>query len=123
MKADRIGKTVHTDGTLTAVVVVLLSSVALSYHNLIYVLCFIELLASNGSASSEEEGSQTLPAWTNFVNQIRSPPSRAVRTLAVHSAKYPKSTIAAVVIFSLGIFVLGLFTNFSVDVDEDVLCK
>jgi hypothetical protein len=37
------------------------------------------------------------------------------------SAVNPKSTIIGVVIFAIGILVLGLFTNFSVDVDEDVL--
>jgi hypothetical protein len=60
--------------------------------------------------------------WTGFVNRVRAPIVQAVKKLAVQSAMFPKRTIAMVMFISFGLFITGLFTNFSVDVDEDVLC-
>jgi hypothetical protein len=57
------------------------------------------------------------------VKKVQAPVLVAVKALAVHSARYPQRTIVAIIFISVGIFVVGLLTNFSIEVDEDVLCK
>lgn len=46
---------------------------------------------------------------------------RVILATADWSAKHPIITITTVILLSFGLVVIGLFTNFSVDVDEDVL--
>jgi hypothetical protein len=59
--------------------------------------------------------------WTSAINWIRAPILKGIHKITHVSAVNPKSTIIGVVLFAIGIIVLGLLTNFSVDVDEDVL--
>jgi hypothetical protein len=59
--------------------------------------------------------------WTRAVNAARVPILKALHTITGLSAQNPMTTIATVIILSIGLFVIGLVTNFSVDVDEDVL--
>ena len=59
--------------------------------------------------------------WTLFINRIRQPILKALQKLTHVAATSPKLTILCVVLLSLGLMGIGLATNFSVDVDEDVL--
>lgn len=59
--------------------------------------------------------------WTAVVNRMRAPILRGIQVMTRASAQNPYRTIALIVILSVGTFVTGLFTNFSVDVDENVL--
>eukprot|EP00545_Synedropsis_sp_CCMP1620_P000302 CAMPEP_0119016022 /NCGR_PEP_ID=MMETSP1176-20130426/11775_1 /TAXON_ID=265551 /ORGANISM="Synedropsis recta cf, Strain CCMP1620" /LENGTH=917 /DNA_ID=CAMNT_0006969347 /DNA_START=47 /DNA_END=2800 /DNA_ORIENTATION=+ len=59
--------------------------------------------------------------WTNAINWIRAPILKGIHKITHVSAVHPMSMIIGAVLFAIFILVLGLFTNFSVDVDEDVL--
>ena len=59
--------------------------------------------------------------WTVFINTIRQPLVRAILAVADHAASHPRTHIGTVVFLSCGLLAAGIFTNFSVDVDEDVL--
>jgi len=59
--------------------------------------------------------------WSNAVRKVHAPILTGLHKITNLSATHPKSVISGVVAFSLAIFVVGLFTGFSVDVDEDRL--
>jgi Niemann-Pick C1 protein len=59
--------------------------------------------------------------WTAIVNRLRAPILAGIQVLTGVSAKNPKRTIGIVVMSSVLLFVVGLYTNFSVFVDENVL--
>jgi hypothetical protein len=59
--------------------------------------------------------------WTGFLLTIRKPIKNSLLFVSTKAATYPKSFVVGVIGFSIAIAVLGLFTNFNVDVDEDVL--
>eukprot|EP00549_Striatella_unipunctata_P007214 CAMPEP_0118691254 /NCGR_PEP_ID=MMETSP0800-20121206/10574_1 /TAXON_ID=210618 ORGANISM="Striatella unipunctata, Strain CCMP2910" /NCGR_SAMPLE_ID=MMETSP0800 /ASSEMBLY_ACC=CAM_ASM_000638 /LENGTH=867 /DNA_ID=CAMNT_0006589005 /DNA_START=310 /DNA_END=2913 /DNA_ORIENTATION=- len=59
--------------------------------------------------------------WSRAIECIRSPMLKAVYAISHHAASYPKTYVIGTIIFSLGLMVLGLLTNFAIDVDEDAL--
>jgi Niemann-Pick C1 protein len=59
--------------------------------------------------------------WTAMVNRLRAPIVAGIQVMTSVSARNPKRTIGVVVATSVFLFVVGLFTNFSVNVDENVL--
>ena len=56
-----------------------------------------------------------------MIDAIHYPIMKFLHFLSGIAARNPRKTMLTVVTLSIGIFVLGLFTNFSVDVDEDRL--
>lgn len=59
--------------------------------------------------------------WTNLIKAIRAPVHRCILWLSDHAAAHPKAYIVGIILISVILVVTGLFTNFSVDVDEDTL--
>ena len=59
--------------------------------------------------------------WTKTINTIRQPVIKVLLAISNHAASHPRMHITGVIVFSCLLLVAGLFTNFSVDVDEDVL--
>jgi hypothetical protein len=60
--------------------------------------------------------------WTAMVTtSIHRPILTALHAVTSKAASNPKRTIGAVVVLSLLLFVVGLFTNFNVDVDDDTV--
>jgi hypothetical protein len=60
--------------------------------------------------------------WTAMVTtSIHQPILRVLHAVTSKAASNPKRTIGAVVVLSLLLFVVGLFTNFNVDVDDDTV--
>jgi predicted RND superfamily exporter protein len=59
--------------------------------------------------------------WTRVVGMTRTPIVATLQSVAGCSARNPKRTISAVLIVSIVLVVVGIFTNFNVDVDEDIL--
>jgi hypothetical protein len=80
-----------------------------------------ESKSSDGNGNSDHRNRGFSSQWTAAIDYLRIPILKAMQAITRFSALNPKSTIAGVVFFSIGIFVLGLFTNFSVDVNEDTL--
>jgi len=76
-------------------------------------------------ASADDSNTKTLSLsqkWTDFIiNYTRKPIVKVLLKITDFSAANPKITITSVVLFSILLLVIGLFTNFNVDVDEDVL--
>ena len=72
-------------------------------------------------ASGHEEGHTRSERWTAFVERIRQPVARGTLVLADHAAHNPWSYVIGTVIFTLGIAVTGLFTNFTVETDLDTI--
>jgi hypothetical protein len=60
-------------------------------------------------------------AWTSALVKIRKPIKRAVVFTSDTAARYPKTTVTLGIVVSLILVVIGLFTNFYVEVDGDVL--
>jgi hypothetical protein len=56
-----------------------------------------------------------------LVTGIHQPILTALHAVTSKAASNPKRTIGAVVLLSLLLFILGLFTNFNVDVDDDTV--
>jgi len=59
--------------------------------------------------------------WTNLINVIRAPIHRTILSISDHAAAHPWAYVVSVIAISLILVVTGLFTNFSIDVDEDTL--
>jgi hypothetical protein len=59
--------------------------------------------------------------WTALVERIRQPATTGTLILADYAAHNPWKTTIAVVILTLGIVVTGLFTNFQVETDLDII--
>lgn len=56
-----------------------------------------------------------------MIKQLQKPINHVWVRLARASANNPKTTIAGITVFSLAVVVIGLFTGFNVDVNEDTL--
>jgi Niemann-Pick C1 protein len=59
--------------------------------------------------------------WTGAVTAARVPIIKALHTITGFSAQNPKTTIVMVILLSFGLTGIGLYTNFSVEVDEHVI--
>ena len=76
----------------------------------------------NHEDSSEEIVLEGLSAkWTELINKIHTPILFVLQGITQMAALNPKRTLCGVTALSLFLVVVGLFTNFSVDVDEDRL--
>ena len=78
---------------------------------------------SDTSASERTNNAEAKPKtfsqkWTDTVNRIRAPVLKGLHKLTDVSAKHPKSVIVSVVVLSLALFLIGLATGFSLEVDE-----
>jgi Niemann-Pick C1 protein len=60
-------------------------------------------------------------AWTSALVKIRKPVSKGVLVISDAAARNPKSIVILGIVLSLILVVIGLFTNFHVVVDGDVL--
>jgi len=78
--------------------------------------------ASRTTAPASSNATESITSkWSNAVRKVHTPILTGLHKITNLSATHPKSVISGVVAFSLAIFVVGLFTGFSVDVDEDRL--
>lgn len=68
-----------------------------------------------------EEATGFSAKWTRTINTIHIPVIRALLWTSNKSATNPRRTVSLVTFVSVALIVIGIFTNFSVDVDEDVL--
>ena len=59
--------------------------------------------------------------WTDVINAIRKPVNRGLLALVDTAAARPRTCVASIIVFSIAVMAIGIFTNFSVDVNEDVL--
>jgi Niemann-Pick C1 protein len=59
--------------------------------------------------------------WTNVVLRIQRPVIRALFAVSNHAALRPKSYVVGTILLSVFLLVLGLLTNFTMDLDEDKL--
>jgi Niemann-Pick C1 protein len=69
----------------------------------------------------KQEQTPRSKAWTNALVKIRKPVSKGVLVISDAAARNPKSTVILGIVLSLILVVIGLFTNFHVVVDGDVL--
>lgn len=59
--------------------------------------------------------------WTRAVNQVEHHMVSGLRVVSSAAAQNPNRTVVGILLFSVALCVLGLFTNFSVDIDSDTL--
>lgn len=87
-------------------------------------LCFSRLgtltVRSDGATASTPPTGLSAK-WTRFINKIERKITALLRVITRHAATNPKSYVAGVILISVGFLVIGLFTNFSVDVNDDTL--
>jgi hypothetical protein len=74
-----------------------------------------------GKAPTSTEVTAFSKAWTSALVKVRKPISRAVVFTSDTAARYPKTTVTLGIVSSLILVVIGLFTNFYVEVAGDVL--
>jgi len=74
----------------------------------------------SGSSSSSTPGQRIgcSARWTQFVKTTHEPTVKTLQVISQYSARNPKRTIAAVVVLSILLLVVGLVTNFNLEVDE-----
>eukprot|EP00980_Cylindrotheca_fusiformis_P002165 scaffold493_cov88-Cylindrotheca_fusiformis.AAC.1 len=70
---------------------------------------------------SENEAASFSRAWTSGLVKVRKPVSKAVVFTSDIAAKNPKTSVILGIAMALVLLVIGVFTNFSVEVDRDVL--
>lgn len=58
--------------------------------------------------------------WTRTLQAFSKPLLTPILALSDHAAKYPKSWIVSIIVFSLGIMFLGIATNFSEETSDDI---
>lgn len=75
-------------------------------------------MKSNDGKTSEVNISQK---WTNAINRVKAPITRFLVGIAGHSARYPKTYVVSTILISLGLATAGLFTNFNLETNEDVI--
>ena len=59
--------------------------------------------------------------WTNAINTFRKPLYDCLHCITEMSARNPKRTIILITMLSVGLLMIGLATNFTVDTDTDLL--
>lgn len=74
-----------------------------------------------GSSSVPPSNTGFSKAWTKIVKTVHKPIMAVVLFLTTTSSRRPKQAILSVVTLSIALIVVGIFTNFNVDVDENVL--
>jgi hypothetical protein len=67
-----------------------------------------------------ESGGGFSEKWTRMVYKLRVPIVKALQAMTSVAANNPKRTITGIIVFSIGIFVLGLVTNFTLDTSEQL---
>jgi len=60
-------------------------------------------------------------AWTDFLVTFRKPVSKVVCWMSDSAARHPKMTVAVGVVLAFGLAILGVLTNFYLEVDGDAL--
>mmetsp|Transcript_13411 Transcript_13411/g.25486 ORF Transcript_13411/g.25486 Transcript_13411/m.25486 type:complete len:905 (-) Transcript_13411:455-3169(-) len=76
--------------------------------------------------SMEQQQQEIAPSsfslrWTKAINTLRKPLYDCLHYMTEISARNPKRTISFITILSMGLLVIGLATNFTVDTDTDLL--
>lgn len=61
------------------------------------------------------------PCWSQLTNKVHGVIRRFVVVLADHAARHPITYIVAITTLSIAMAALGLFTNFNVQVDYDII--
>ncbi len=93
----------------------------ISYNNL-FLFFFQDLKYSTIKYVEFTNDDRSIAAkWYRFVKSLHQQINKTLVLLARNSAKNPKSTITTVIVISLAVLVIGLFTGFNVDVNEDTL--
>eukprot|EP00550_Attheya_septentrionalis_P008425 CAMPEP_0198284360 /NCGR_PEP_ID=MMETSP1449-20131203/3837_1 /TAXON_ID=420275 /ORGANISM="Attheya septentrionalis, Strain CCMP2084" /LENGTH=917 /DNA_ID=CAMNT_0043981389 /DNA_START=103 /DNA_END=2856 /DNA_ORIENTATION=+ len=59
--------------------------------------------------------------WAEMVHKIRYPVVRVVLAITRHAATHPRAYVVGTLLLSFSTVILGLFTNFQVDTNQDVL--
>jgi len=75
-------------------------------------------MRSNDEMASEVTISQK---WTKTIKRFRAPVTRMLVGIADNSARYPKTYIISIIVISFALAVVGLFTNFNLEVNEDII--
>jgi hypothetical protein len=74
-------------------------------------------LGSRSAPPVSELSSGSCSRWTDFVHRIHQPILKVLLFITSIVATNPKRTVVAVIVLSVLLFVVGLFTNFNVNVD------
>ncbi|CAB9514752.1 Pick C1-like protein 1 [Seminavis robusta] len=61
------------------------------------------------------------PQWSRCTNAIHSMIRRFVVALSVHAARHPLSYVLGVTTLSLAVLAIGFFTNFTIEVDYEII--
>jgi Niemann-Pick C1 protein len=76
----------------------------------------------NVPVSSGETAARSLShRWSSTIGYVRHGVVAVLQRMTSYSARNPKRTMVSIVVLSLFLLVVGLFTGFTVDVDEDTL--
>jgi hypothetical protein len=75
-------------------------------------------MASETPPSVESDGFSA--RWTRIIYKLRQPIMNFLHVVTSTSASNPKRTITIVLVLSIGLFVAGLFTNFTLDVGDQL---
>jgi Niemann-Pick C1 protein len=75
----------------------------------------------NLTATTGGEGKGFSARWTGAINTIHGPIMKGLLWTSGTAARNPRKTVAGVTFLSFFLLIVGFLTNFSVDVDEDVL--
>jgi len=79
--------------------------------------------AHEGPTTSPPPATGFSTQWSKFIKQhIHKPVMVMIQFITQLSARNPKRVIGAVVTLSLVLLIIGLATNFTMDVDEDEVC-
>ncbi|CAJ1969993.1 unnamed protein product [Cylindrotheca closterium] len=76
---------------------------------------------SETASDSNNKPSKFSAAWTNALVQIRKPISRMVCWMGDSAAAHPKMTIAIGIVLAFELAIIGVLTNFYLEIDGDVL--
>jgi hypothetical protein len=58
--------------------------------------------------------------WTRIIRKLHKPIMKFLHAVTSMSARNPKRTITIVLVFSIGLFVVGSLTNFTLDVGDQL---
>lgn len=87
-----------------------------------YIIAAMETSQPNtDDDSSDSERLSLSSKWTKAINRIHLPVLKALLSLSSMAVYNPRRTVALVTLISIAILGIGLGTNFTLDVDEDVL--
>jgi Patched family len=70
--------------------------------------------------SDTRKGSNCSQKWTRTLTAFTRPILKPILAMSHFSATYPKAVIVGTIMFSVGILLIGMFTNFTAETDNDI---